>query len=239
VSADEELRLGVSSCLLGESVRYDGGHKRDDYVVDTLGARFRLVPVCPEVEMGMSVPREPVQLVRAHGTLRMIGRDSGTDHTDEMNRFARQRANALRKLDLAGYVLKKGSPSCGMQGVQVSTDEGKSSVLGVGLFARALMEAIPLLPVEEEGRLADAVLRENFIVRVFAYHRLQTLFAGHWKVSELVAFHTREELLLTAHAASAYKKLGCIVADTRRLGREAVREQYSVGFMGALAEPAK
>ncbi len=238
-TTEQEIRLGISTCLLGEAVRFDGGHKRDRYVVDTLGAYFRFVPVCPEVEVGMTIPREAVRLVRSGGEIRMLGRTSETDHTAKMNVYAKRRVAALRKLNLSGYILKKGSPSCGMERVRIYTDKGMPVSSGPGLFASALMEEMPLLPVEEEGRLSDAALRENFIVRVFAYHRLRALFEGRWKLSELVAFQAREKLLLMAHAPAAQKQLGRIVADSRELGRVQTREQYSAGFMAALAKPAK
>lgn len=235
----DSMRLGVSSCLLGEAVRYDGGHKRDRFVMDTLGRYFRFVPVCPEVEVGMPTPRESVRLVRSKSGNLMIGRKSGTDHTAAMNRYAKRRVAGLSKLDLCGYVLKKGSPSCGMERVRVYTDKGMPVGSDSGLFAAALMAAMPLLPIEEEGRLNDPALRENFIVRVFAYHRLRRLFAGRWTNSDLVAFQSAEKLLLMAHGPAAQKELGRVVADTKSLGRAVTRESYETGFMKALAKPAR
>jgi uncharacterized protein YbbK (DUF523 family)/uncharacterized protein YbgA (DUF1722 family) len=239
LEAEQAMRLGVSSCLLGQAVRYDGGHKRDAFVMDTLAEYFRFVPVCPEVEMGMSTPREALRLVHSKSGNRMVGRKTGTDHTAAMNRYAKRRVAALRKLDLHGYVLKKGSPSCGMERVRTYTEKGMPLGSDSGLFAAALMDAMPLLPIEEEGRLKDPALRENFIVRVFAYHRLESVFSGRWKHSDLVAFQAAEKLLLMAHAPAAQKELGRIVADAKALGRAATREAYKAGFMKALAKPAK
>lgn len=243
IGREREIRLGVSTCLLGEAVRYDAGHKRDGYIVDTLGRYFQFVPVCPEVEIGMSIPREAVRLIRPRpGTDEgpsMVGRKSGTDYTDKMNRYAKRRVAGLGKLDLCGYILKKGSPSCGMERVRTYTDKGMPVGNDSGLFAAALLEAMPLLPVEEEGRLKDPALRENFIVRVFAYNRLRELFSGHWTNADLISFHAREKLLLLAHSPAAQKELGRIVADTKKLGRTQTRAAYETGFMKALAKPVR
>ena len=166
------LRLGVSSCLLGRKVRYDGQHKRSAFLVDVLGAFVEWVPVCPEVELGLGVPREPIRLVGSSSAPRLVAEKSGTDHTEAMARFARARVRELEGLELSGYVTKKGSPSCGMERVRVHGARGGPPRRdGVGLFARVLMERLPLLPVEEEGRLDDPALRESFVERIFGYAR--------------------------------------------------------------------
>ncbi|HEX7622800.1 MAG TPA: DUF523 domain-containing protein, partial [Anaeromyxobacteraceae bacterium] len=174
-----ELRIGVSSCLLGQNVRYDGGHKRDDFLTGLLAEFVRFVPVCPEVELGLGTPREAIRLVREGALVRLVGRASGADHTEPMRHLAEQRVAELAHLDLDGYVLKKDSPSCGMERVKVyggavATRDGR------GAFAAVLLERLPLLPVEEEGRLNDLPLRENFVERVFAHRRLRELFRGRW-----------------------------------------------------------
>jgi uncharacterized protein YbgA (DUF1722 family)/uncharacterized protein YbbK (DUF523 family) len=233
-----DLRVGVSTCLLGEEVRFDGGHKRDRFLTDVLAEHFSFVPVCPEVEAGMGIPREPVRLVSVDGEHRMVGVKSRNDHTDSMVRYARRRVREIARLDLDGYVLKKGSPSCGMERVKVYTEAGMPSTSSAGLFARELMEQLPLLPVEEEGRLCDARLRENFIVRVFAYRRQRALFAGRFSRGALVAFHAREKLLVLAHSPKAEKELGRLVADAKSLGNAAVARAYPEIFMRALARPA-
>jgi len=237
-AAQDDIAVGVSSCLLGQEVRYDAGHKHDRYITDVLGRFVRFVPVCPEVEVGMGVPRETVRLVRSKDETRMIAPASGTDHTRAMRVYARRRVAEISKLNLSGYILKKGSPSCGMERVRVYTDNGMPSSSGSGLFAEALTAALPLLPVEEEGRLNDPVLRESFVIRVFAYHRLTRLFAGRWKASDLVGFQAAEKLLVMAHDPRAQKELGRIVAATRELGHARTRDEYRNLFMRALARPA-
>jgi uncharacterized protein YbgA (DUF1722 family)/uncharacterized protein YbbK (DUF523 family) len=238
VSEDAPIRIGISSCLLGEEVRFDGGHKRDRFLTDVLAPFVEFVPVCPEVEVGMGIPRESVRLVRVGDGVRLRGNKSGADHTEAMKRWSEKRLRRLEQEDLRGYVLKKDSPSCGMERVRIYPEQGPASREGRGLFAEALLAALPLLPVEEEGRLNDPVLRENWIERVFAYHRLRALFAGRWTQGDLVAFHTAHKLQLMAHAPQDYAALGRLVAGGRRLAREALRERYEQGFMAALAKRA-
>jgi len=232
--ADRPIRLGVSSCLLGNTVRYDGGHKRDRFVTDLLAQFVEWIPVCPEVEVGMGTPRPALRLVRDGDDVRMVEIASGRDHTREMQRYAARRVRALRGLELCGYVLKKDSPSCGMTRVKVYTEKSASKD-GRGLFAGPLMDTYPNLPVEDEGRLNDAPLRENFIERVFAYRRLRDLFRGRWTRGQLVAFHTAHKLQLMAHAMEPYRELGRLVASIKSRPRDEVRRQYQDGFMAALA----
>jgi uncharacterized protein YbgA (DUF1722 family)/uncharacterized protein YbbK (DUF523 family) len=229
------IRIGISSCLLGQKVRYDGGHKRDAFLVDTFGRHVEWVPVCPELEMGMGVPREAIRLVTAGDTVRLVGTKSGTDHTDAMQAFSKSRLDRLAALDLCGYILKKDSPSCGLMRVKVWNDGGMPTRNGRGVFADALVRRFPHLPVEEEGRLCDPRLRENFVERVFAYARLKALFTGRWTVGKLVAFHAAHKLLLLAHAPEAYKRLGRLVAGAASAPRQEVRQAYEAGFMDALA----
>ena len=235
-SARQRVRIGVSACLLGERVRWNGGHERDAVVAGPLARLVVLDPVCPEVEAGMGTPREPVRLVRLGGEVRMIGHRSGTDHTGAMRRWTEARVRALEAEDLCGFVLKKDSPSCGMEGVKVYA-KGPATRTGRGLFAEALLWRMPLLPVEEEGRLADPRLRENFIERVFAYRRLKDLFASRWTMGDLVRFHSREELLLLAHDPAACRSLARLVAAEGR-PRAKVASGYGEGFMRGLAKLA-
>lgn len=232
------IRIGISSCLLGEKVRHDGGHKRDAYLVETFGRFVEWVPVCPEVELGLGTPRETLRLVRISEDIRMVMPKTGVDHSDAMRNFARNRARELEKEDLCGYILKKDSPSCGMERVRVYDPHGVPAKSGRGLFAAELLGHFPNLPVEEEGRLTNPHLRENFIERVFAYRRLRTLFAGRWKLGNLVAFHTAHKLLLMAHSPRAYGNLGRLVADGKTLQRSELRSRYESDFMGALSEMA-
>ena len=232
------IRIGISACLLGEEVRFDGGHKRDSFLTDVLGPHVEFVPVCPEVEMGLGTPRETLRLVRQGTSLRMITTRTSIDHTDAMTGWASTRLDTLDHEDLSGYVLKKDSPSCGMERVKTYSDQGLPRRDGRGLFAAALMERMPLLPVEEEGRLTDPVLRENFIERVFAYRRLQDLFRSRWTVGALVAFHTAHKMSLLAHSTTAYNQLGRLVAAAQRVPRAELREQYAARFMQTLKAPA-
>ena len=232
------IRVGISACLLGEPVRWDGGHKRDVFLVSELGRFVEWLPVCPEVEVGMGVPRPSVRLVRIEDEIRMVENESERDHTRAMRAYARRRAAALAGQDLCGYVLKKDSPSCGMERVRVYRAGAPPVRDGRGLFAEALLEAMPWLPVEEEGRLNDARLRENFIERVFAYRRLRDLFEAAWRLRDVVAFHTAHKLQLMAHAPKAYAELGRLVAGMKRLPRAELRERYQARFMAALAKSA-
>lgn len=234
----DEIRVGVSACLLGQEVRYDGGHKRDSYVADTLARYFHFVPVCPELDIGLGVPRETLRLVRDGKEVRMLAPASGIDHTTRMRDYARRRVRQLEELGLSGYILKKNSPSCGMTRVRTYTTGGMPAPSDRGLFAAALMTSMPLLPVEEEGRLNDPGLRENFIVRVFAFHRLASLFDGRWRVGDLVAFHASEKLLLMAHDPERQRTLGRVVASAKATDRRDTRAAYAEGFMQALARPA-
>ena len=237
-SGDPPIRIGISACLLGERVRYDGGHKRDAYLVQTFGRYVEWVPVCPEVEMGLGTPRETLRLVRTGGDTRLIMPKTGADHTEAMRAYASRRIAELAKEDLCGYILKKDSPSCGMERVRAFDVHGVPAKSGRGLFAEALLQHFPHLPIEEEGRLSDPRRRENFGERVFAYRRLRTLFAGRWKVGELVAFHTAHKLLLMAHSPKAYESLGRLVAGAKAVPRAELRERYEAEFMRALGEIA-
>jgi len=167
------IRLGISACLLGQEVRFDGGHKRDPFLTDELGKYVEWVPVCPEVEVGMGTPREPLQLVRVGETTRMVTTSTGIDYTDRMNEWAKARVATLARENLDGYVLKSKSPSCGVWSVKVAGSDGSAASDGRGLFASVLVERCPRLPVEEEGRLADPAVRADFMDRVRAYKRLK------------------------------------------------------------------
>jgi uncharacterized protein YbgA (DUF1722 family)/uncharacterized protein YbbK (DUF523 family) len=237
------VRIGISACLLGQRVRYDGGHKRDPFLIETVGRHVEWVPVCPELELGLGVPRETIRLVRAEVRAeegpRLIASKTGRDLTEAMRAFAKARIAELAPLDLCGYVLKKDSPSCGMERVRVHEPGGGARRDGRGLFAQALLDAQPLLPVEEEGRLNDPRLREGFFVRVFAYRRLRDLFAApRWSLGDLVRFHTAEKLLLMAHDVEAYRALGRLVAGARAHPRAELRDRYRDAFMAALRRQA-
>ncbi len=232
------IRIGVSACLLGDEVRYDAGHKRDPFLTQVLGPFVEWVKVCPEVEAGMGTPRESMRLVDEGGRLRLLTVKTGVEHTSVMTAYSARRVVALDEDDLCGYVLKKDSPSCGMVRVKVYGGKGPAAKTGVGIFARALLERFPHLPVEEEGRLTDPRLRDNFIERVFAYRRLRDLFESRWTVGDLVRFHTAHKLVLLAHSTQAYTRLGRIVAGAKGADRAELRARYTAGFMEALSEMA-
>jgi uncharacterized protein YbgA (DUF1722 family)/uncharacterized protein YbbK (DUF523 family) len=230
----ERIRIGVSACLLGRAVRYDGGHKRDAFLVETFGPHIEWVPVCPEVELGLGTPRPTLRLEHDGDGVRLVMPKTRADYTAAMRRYAGTRVATLAVDDLCGYILKKDSPSCGMERVKVYGAHGVPAKSGRGLFAGALMQRFPNLPVEEEGRLNDPALRENFVERVFACHRLHALFAQRWTLGDLVAFHTAHKLQLMAHAPKAYERLGRLVATAKHTPRAALRERYEAELMGAL-----
>ncbi len=236
-SSGEAIRIGVSSCLLGQAVRFDGGHKKDDFLTGELARFVEFVPVCPEVEVGMGVPRPTIRLERRGEEVRLVDPKGGVDHTDAMRRYAQRRVEEIARMDLCGYVLKKDSPSCGMERVRVY-GKGVATKSGRGAFAEVLLGRLPLLPVEEEGRLHDPPLRENFVERVFAYRRLKDLLAGRWTLGDLVAFHSAEKMLLLAHDPEGYRSLGRLVARAKGIPRAELAERYGEAFMRSLARPA-
>ena len=226
------IPVGVSSCLLGEAVRYDGGHKHDRYLTAVLGRYFEYVAWCPEALAGLGVPRPPIRLTgdpRAPRAVRTA--DGSVDVTDRL--LAVGRNEAPRMGTLRGYIFKRGSPSCGMERVKVYGAPGKSPRMGQGLFARAVMQTHPLLPCEEEGRLNDAPLRESFVERVFAYDRWLRTMAGGCSPGRLVEFHTRHKLLLLSHSEIHYRAAGRLVADAGRrdLDRKRLAREYLSTFM--------
>jgi uncharacterized protein YbgA (DUF1722 family)/uncharacterized protein YbbK (DUF523 family) len=234
------IRLGVSACLLGEKVRYDGGHKRDAFLVDELGRWVEWVSVCPELELGMGVPRPTVRLVEVdeREELRLLSPDTGEDFTARMTAFAAARVEELRRVELDGYVLKKNSPSCGLARVKVHGFAGPIRRDGVGLFARALLAAWPHLPIEEEGRLCDPVLRENFVERIFCRQRWRGLVRGGATRGRLVEFWTAHKLLVRAHDEVAYQRLGKLVGSARKGATDELYARFEAEFFDALAKKA-
>ncbi len=228
------IRVGISACLLGREVRYDGGHKRDRYITDTLGKFFEWVPVCPEVEMGLGTPREILRLVGDPEAPRLVFAKTGEDQTAPMQAWAGSRLEELARANLSGYILKSDSPSCGMERVRVYRASGIPGKDGMGIFARALMDRFPLLPVEEEGRLHDLPLRENFVERIFCYRRWRDLVAGGLTRGKLVAFHASHKLLLLAHSPKHYTELGRLVANVKALSARAPEARYGELFMAGL-----
>ena len=237
-SPDLEIKIGISSCLLGEAVRYDGGHRKDAYITGPLSRHVTWVPVCPEIELGLGAPRETLRLVGRADAPRLMANDSGIDLTAAMDTYARARVGVLAGEGLSGYILKRASPSCGMERVMVYTESGRPSRSGRGLFAQRLMATYPLLPVEEEGRLSDARLRDNFITRVFAYRRLRALRESGARARDIIGFHTAHKFLLLAHSPADYARLGRFLGDLARHPRAEGLARYGEGFMGALGMSA-
>ncbi|MFH0730034.1 MAG: DUF523 and DUF1722 domain-containing protein [Pseudomonadota bacterium] len=238
----ESIRLGISACLLGQKVRYDGGHKRDHFLVDTLGQYVDYVPVCPEMECGLGVPRETLRLVGDIEAPRLVTTRSNIDHTDRMTAWAQQRVIELEKENLCGFIFKSDSPSSGMERVKVYGKTGLPLKKGVGVFARVFMAHSPFLPVEEEGRLHDPMLRENFIERIFVFRRWRKLLSGPGKRGDLVAFHTAHKLMLLAHSPIHYREMGKLVAQLNEISATALYDTYRRLLMEALqlkATPAK
>ncbi len=236
----DRCSIGVSSCLLGNQVRYDGGHKHDHYLSGQLSRFFTFVPVCPEVDSGMPVPRDAMRLVDRDGSLRLITIKQQHDLTAQMTCWVDQCLPNLEQYNLRGFILKKNSPSCGMYRVKIYQEKGPPRTTGQGIFAAALSARYPLLPIEEEGRLCDASLRENFIERIYAYDRLLTLIKSRPSRGDLVKFHTEHKLLLMAHSNQHYRQLGSMVAQATEL--EQTLQHYTRLFMDAfrlLATPAK
>ena len=232
------IRVGISRCLLGEEVRFDGGHKHDGFLTGTLGRFFEWVPVCPEVEAGMGVPRESVRLLADPAGIRMVGVRSGSDFTDAMKSYSRLKVEELQRTDLHGFILKKDSPSCGMERVRLYAGAGTAVRQGRGMFAEELMARFPDLPVEEEGRLHDLGLRENFIERVFAFHRWSEFTAGRPRPKDLVQFHTQHKLTILSHDRPSYEKLGRLVSAAGRKNMLALLKEYGMLFMQALKHRA-
>ena len=222
----EGIRIGISSCLLGEKVRYDRGHKLDHFLRDTLGQYVEYVPVCPEVECGLPVPREAMRLVGSAESPRLVTVRTQRDLTEQMQQWAELRVVELEKEGLCGFVFKSGSPSSGMAKVKVYTESGIPRKIGVGMFAGKFMEHFPLLPVEDEGRLHDAVLRERFIESIFVYARWRDTLALKPFLRGLVRFHTEHKLLLMSHSLKHLSLMGKLVARSRQLSAGTLVNDY-------------
>lgn len=231
---EESIRLGISSCLLGNLVRFDGGHQHDRFLTDTLGRHVEYVPVCPEVDCGMPIPREALRLVGDPESPRLVTSRTNIDHTEQMQRWAGQRLAQLAAENLDGFIFKSRSPSSGMERVKVYGSKGMAEKKGIGIFARAFMERFPNLPVEEDGRLHDIILRENFIERIFVHRRWRALLAENRTVGGLVKFHTRHKLLLLAHSEKGYREMGRMVAKAKDLPADELFGGYEQLLMTTL-----
>ena len=230
----EKIKLGISACLLGENVRYDGGHKLDRFLTDTIGQYVKYVPVCPEVECGLGVPRESMHLEGDPDSPRLVTTRTKQDMTDRMVEWARKRVVELEKEDLCGFIFKSNSPSSGMERVRVYNEKGMPVKKGIGIFAGIFMDRFPLLPAEEEGRLHDPELRENFIERIFTLKQWREVLAKKKSRGNLVDFHTQNKLLILSHSPKHYQVMGKLVARAKDLPLKELYQQYQAILMESL-----
>lgn len=234
----DKIKLGISSCLLGEKVRYDGGHKLEYFLTDTLGRYVEWTSVCPEVECGLPVPREAMRLVGDPDNPRLVTVQTGVDHSARIAAWAKKKFVALEREDICGFVFKSRSPSSGMRGVKIYTEAGMPNATGSGLFAKAFMEKFPFIPVEDEARLHDPSLRENFIERIFVYRRWREYIKEDGSLRGLVSFHTKHKLLQMSHSRKYYNELGKLVAAAKRARRDELHASYLRMLFEGLRFPA-
>ena len=228
------IKIGISSCLLGNLVRYDGGHSHDRFLSQTLGIFTEYVPVCPEVECGMPIPRDSLRLVGDPENPRLVTRKTGEDHTRQMLTWIDTKLPALEKENLCGFIFKSKSPSSGLYRIKVYGDDGKMRENGVGLFARAFTERFPRIPVEEAGRLNDPKLREHFIENIFTLQRWRRFLENRPTLGSLVAFHTDNKLLILSHSQEIYRQMGKLVAQGKQHDFTDLLESYEVLLLKAL-----
>jgi uncharacterized protein YbgA (DUF1722 family)/uncharacterized protein YbbK (DUF523 family) len=230
----EKIKLGISTCLLGENVRYDGGHKLDRFLTNTLGQYVEYVPVCPEVECGLPIPRESMHLQGDQESPRLVTSRTKQDMTELMVGWAKKSVVELEKEDLCGFIFKSASPSSGMERVKVYNEKGMPVKKGIGMFAKIFMEHFPLLPVEDEGRLHDPRLRDNFIERIFTLKRWREALAKKESRGIVVDFHTKHKLLILSHSPTHYQTMGKLVAKAKELPIKELYQQYQTILMEAL-----
>lgn len=240
VDENEKIAVGISACLMGAPVRFNGGHKQSKFCKDTLSQYFDFHSICPEVAIGMSTPRQAIRLVSQQSSdlsVRALGSDDPTlDVTDDLETYAHKQA--LEMSDLCGYIFMQKSPSCGVFGVKRYLPNGYSEGSTRGIFARVFMEKNPLIPVEEAGRLNDPALRENFMMRVFALHDWKKTTRNGVTAQQVISFHARYKYLVMAHSVSHYKILGALLSDMSKEPVESIAAQYIEHLMQALAKPA-
>ena len=231
---EQRIRLGISTCLLGQNVRYDGGHKLDRFLTDTLGQYVEYVPVCPEVECGFGTPREAFRLVGDPESPRFITSRTLKDYTERMMQWAKKRVIELETEGLCGFIFKSNSPSSGMERVKVYGEKGMPVKKGRGIFARIFIECFPLVPVEDEGRLHDPRLRENFVERIFSLKRWRETLSKKSTMANLVEFHTLHKLLILSHSEKHYRTMGKLVAAGKDMPLKELYARYETLLMDAL-----
>ena len=236
VNNTQKIYIGISSCLLGQKVRFDANHKEQRFITQKLAKLFEFVPVCPEMAIGLGVPRTPIHLKGDSQQSRAVNvRDESIDVTQQLVEFGKQKA---RQLDfISGYIFKKGSPSCGLFNVKIYKSKTQVLNTGTGLYAQQIMEANPLLPVEEEGRLKDEQLRHNFLQRVEVYHRWQKMIAGGMSRKSIIDFHTRHKFMLLAHCEETYRSVGRLIAQIGNKNLNAIADEYIAMLMTGLRKP--
>ncbi len=230
--------VGVSACVLGEKVRFDSGHKRSNFVSNELGKHFRMKAICPEVAIGLPVPRPTIRLISDEQRIKLVEtKDDSKDYTDAMTRYAKSTADALSQQSLCGYIVCAKSPTCGMERVKVYK-KNNAEKDGVGLYTEQLMNRMPWLPIEEDGRLNDPVLKENFITRVYCLADFYRSIGQVPSAGKVVAFHSRYKLTLMAHCPEAYRQLGQLVANIKQYPIEQFVELYRLQLMEAMRNRA-
>lgn len=238
MTSGNRIPLGISSCLCGDPVRYDGSHQRNAFLMDVLGDYVRWIKTCPEEQSGLGTPRETMRLVRRGDVVRLVTNRGDEDVTRLVSDFSGTRVEELAGMKLRGFVLKSNSPSCGMERVRLHNEDGVPSKTGVGIFARRLRERFPRLPIEEEGRLNDPLIRDNFVTRIFANDRWITVRDNNPRPRDIVEFHAAHKKLLLAHSPRHYQLLGLLVAKAGSLPMEKLLDQYEEGLMMGLREMA-
>ena len=237
------IKLGVSACVIGEKVRFDSGHKKSHFVADELSPFVEYVPVCPEVGIGLSVPRPTIRLLDRDDGLgvRLVDtKNAEIDHTEKMNQFCEKKINQLIDQELCGYVVCAKSPTCGMERVKVYRENGYVSAekIGVGIYTEKLMQQMPWLPIEEDGRLNDPILKENFVFRIFTLHDFYQAMSAGISRGAIVKFHSRYKLVLMAHSPKDYQGLGQLVAEIANYELDEFYQIYRTRFMQAIANRA-
>lgn len=231
----ETIKIGVSACVVGENVRFDGSHARDSYLTETLAKYVEFVPLCPELACGMGLPREKVRQVDCAGDIRLIGRDSGEDWSDRMLKWCERVLPGLEEEGLNGFVFKSRSPSCALQRGKIVSTTKSPATRGAGFFSSKVMDMFPLLPVEASDRLHNPIIRENFIRRVFLLKRWRELGDKGKQIGHLVDFHTRHAMLIRAHDLRGYRELGKLLGESSVFNNEEIFDTYSVLLFRSLA----
>jgi uncharacterized protein YbgA (DUF1722 family)/uncharacterized protein YbbK (DUF523 family) len=239
MSQDQKIKIGISTCLLGERVRFDGGHKHDKYITTSLGQFFEWIAICPEVELGLGTPRPTLRFEMVGQQPRLMQPQTSLDITDAMAKYAEKKVTKLQKQEIYGYILKSRSPSCGLERIKVYRGHAiRPFTNGVGLYAQHLIKALPNLPIEDDGRLSDPVLRENWISRVFAYYAFHNEVFPRPSVGKLVKFHTKYKFTILSHCTTSYRAMGQLVATAKTAPIAEVCQEYETAFMTALKKRA-